>query len=67
MRWDLIFLQKYVSLNQNKDFTRLYDLIVAIDRSRKLYGDRKSAEAESPQRVRVEDGVEAKSVGEYFK
>ena len=51
----------------NKDFTRLYDLIVAIDRSRKLYGDRKSAEAESPQRVRVEDGVEAKSVGEYFK
>ena len=51
----------------NKDFTRLYDLIVAIDRSRKLYGDRKSAEAESPQRVRVEDGVKAKSVGEYFK
>ena len=51
----------------NKDFTRLYDLIVAIDRSRRLYGDRKSAEAESPQRVRVEDGVKAKSVGEYFK
>ena len=51
----------------NKDFTRLYDLIVAIDRYRKLYGDRKSAEAESPQRVRVEDGVKAKSVGEYFK
>ena len=51
----------------NKDFTRLYDLIVAIDRSRKLYGDKKSAEAESPQRVRVEDGVKAKSVGEYFK
>ena len=51
----------------NKDFTRLYDLIVAIDRSRKLYGDRKSAESESPQRVRVEDGVKAKSVGEYFK
>ena len=51
----------------NKDFTRLYDLIVAIDRSRKLYGDRKSAEAESPQRVGVEDGVKAKSVGEYFK
>ena len=51
----------------NKDFTRLYDLIVAIDRSRKLYGDRKSAEAESPQRVRVEDSVKAKSVGEYFK
>lgn len=24
MRWDLIFLQKYVSLNQNKDFKRLY-------------------------------------------
>ena len=40
---------------------------MAIDRSRKLYGDRKSAEAESPQRVRVEDGVKAKSVGEYFK
>lgn len=51
----------------NKDFTRLYETIVAIDRTQKLYQDRKSAEAESPQRVRVEDGVKAKSVGEYFK
>lgn len=51
----------------NKDFTRLYDTIVAIDKTQKLYQDRKAVEAESPQRVRVEDGVKAKSVGEYFK
>ena len=51
----------------NKDFTRLYDTIVAIDRTQKLYQDRKAVETNSPQRVKVEDGVGTKSVGEYFR